>query len=126
MVVASRNHYRWYYEGRVRVFASGHLAREVMDGHPMPLLFGAYYRAGDNDERYTVGDGIGHGAVAGLKRMLRRFSRRSSGFSRLDRSYWATIPRSPTLVSPVHSSIPRRLGPSLQILRHTAPRTSSG
>jgi len=30
-------HYRWYYDEGAR-FASGHLAREVMDGYPMPLF----------------------------------------------------------------------------------------
>ena len=59
-------HYRWYYEEGAR-FASGHLAREVMDGYPLPLFGRRIVLRRRQRQGYTVGDGIGPDAVAGVE-----------------------------------------------------------
>ena len=116
-------HYRWYYEEGAR-FASGHLAREVMDGYPLPLFGRRLVLRRRQRQGYTVGDGIGPDAVAGVEADV------AALFASLERIFKARpflLGDYPTLADIGFSGPFFRhfaLDPiPLQILRHTAPRT---
>ena len=116
-------HYRWYYEEGAR-FASGHLAREVMDGYPLPLFGRRIVLRRRQRQGYTVGDGIGRDAVAGVEADV------AALFASLERIFEARpflLGDYPTLADIGFSGPFFRhfaLDPiPLQILRHTAPRT---
>jgi glutathione S-transferase len=116
-------HYRWYYEEGAR-FASGHLAREVMDGYPLPLFGRRIVLRRRQRQGYTVGDGIGPDAVAGVEADV------ATLLALLERIFEARpflLGDYPTLADIGFSGPFFRhfaLDPiPLQILRHTAPRT---
>ena len=119
-------HYRWYYEEGAR-FASGHLAREVMAGYPLPLFGRRIVLRRRQRQGYTVGDGIGRDAVAGVETDVAVL------FASLERIFEARpflLGDYPTLADIGFSGPFFRhfaLDPiPLQILRHTAPRTLEG
>ena len=115
-------HYRWYYEEGAR-FASGHLAREVMDGHPTPLFIRRLLLRRRQRQGYTVGDGISPDAVAGVEADV------ATLFASLEQIFESRpflLGDYPTLADIVSGPFFRHfaLDPiPLQILRHTAPRT---
>ena len=116
-------HYRWYYEEGAR-FASGHLAREVMDGYPLPLFGRRIVLRRRQRQGYTVGDGIGPDAVAGVEADVATLF---SSFEQIFESRPFLLGDYPTLADIGFSGPFFRhfaLDPiPLQIMRHTAPRT---
>ncbi|MAK70254.1 MAG: glutathione S-transferase, partial [Halieaceae bacterium] len=116
-------HYRWFYEEGAR-FASGHLAREVMDGLHLPLFVKRAMLRRRQRNGYTRGDGIGPEAVAGVEAdVAALFSQLEVIFSK--RRF--LLGNRPTLADIGFSGPFFRhfaLDPiPLQLLRHTAPNT---